>query len=65
MSDSAQKISKDTFFRALLRPFRGASQNVSPDNRLAVSSFGDFDRAVSRKNVLVGSDLRMPPERER
>jgi hypothetical protein len=65
MSDQAPKISKDTFFRALLRPFRGASQNVSPNNRLAVSSFGGVDRPVSRKNALVGSDLQMPPEHNR
>ena len=57
LNEKARK--SDTFLRALLRPFRGTPQYVSPQNRLAFSHFDGVDRVVSPKNTLVGSDIKV------
>jgi hypothetical protein len=56
--------SADTFWRALMRPFRRVPENISSTNKLAFSYQAGDDEPVSSTNRLVRCDLASLPNFE-
>jgi len=59
--DSESSGENDTFWRALLRPFRPRDKNLSPANRIAFSYATGQDERVASSSPLNGCDLDALP----